>query len=94
MNPSAEAERDARPLPAFEGRFIHPRFWGIWLVVGWLRLFSLLPYAGRVMLGNVVGSGLFHLMQRRRQIARTNLSLCFPDGKTSYGHISDHWVLR
>jgi KDO2-lipid IV(A) lauroyltransferase len=66
-------------LPAYDGRFVHPRYWGIWLAVGFLRLTSLLPYAGRVILGGAIGRGLYHVMQRRRQIARTNFELCFPE---------------
>lgn len=79
MNPPAGTETREQSRPAFEARFAHPRFWGIWLALGCLRLASLLPYAGRVTLGGAVGSGLFHLMRRRRHIARTNLALCFPE---------------
>ncbi|MDX1512186.1 MAG: LpxL/LpxP family Kdo(2)-lipid IV(A) lauroyl/palmitoleoyl acyltransferase [Gammaproteobacteria bacterium] len=66
-------------LPAIEGRFLLPRFWGIWVAAGLLRLMSLLPYAGRVILGGVIGRGLFLIMGRRRRIAQVNLSLCFPE---------------
>lgn len=69
----------SKSLPPYDGRFVHPRYWGIWLAVGFLRLTSLLPYAGRVMLGGAICRGLYPIMQRRRRIGRTNLELRFPE---------------
>lgn len=79
MNRFGNRDGASNSLPAYDGRFVHPRYWGTWLAVGFLRLTSLLPYAGRVMLGGAIGRGLYPIMQRRRPIARTNLELCFPE---------------
>lgn len=54
MSRSGNRDGVSKSLPAHEGRFVHPRYWGIWLAVGFLRLTSFLPYAGRVMLGGAI----------------------------------------
>ena len=64
---------------ALDRQFLHPRYWGTWVVIGLLRLTSLLPYAGRVFVGRIFGGGMFWLMGRRKHIARVNLRLCFPE---------------
>lgn len=56
----------------------HPRYWPTWLAVGLLRLISLLPYPLIMAIGYLIGSLLYPLAQRRRQIAEINLQLCLP----------------
>lgn len=58
--------------------FLHPRYWVIWSMAAVLRLIVLLPYSGRVAVGNFVGFAFYRLMGRRSHVARTNLELCFP----------------
>jgi len=60
-------------------RFLHPRFWPIWLVGGLLWLISQLPYRWVARLGRGLGSLLYRLAGRRAHIVRTNLRLCFPE---------------
>lgn len=73
------SERRQHPSPpSFQPRFLAPRHWGVWLAMGVLRLCSLLPYRLVAVLGSGVG-GLYYLLSaKRRRVARTNLSLCFP----------------
>jgi KDO2-lipid IV(A) lauroyltransferase len=70
---------DADTSLALDGRFLHPRYWGTWVVLGSLRLTNFLPYAGRVFVGRIFGDGMFLLMSWRKHIARINLRLCFPE---------------
>src|SRR4030065_286499 len=35
--------RQSSALPPFQARFLAPRYWGVWLAMGVLRLCSLLP---------------------------------------------------
>lgn len=71
---------DGGTAPAqFEARFLTPRYWGSWGVVGLLRGVSFLPYPGRILVGQLAGSLLHILMPRRRRIADINLQLCFPE---------------
>jgi len=75
VNTVAPADDDARPL----NRFWQPRYWGIWLFLGLLRLNSLLPYRAQMATGRALGGLLYHLLRGRRRVAATNLALCFPD---------------
>lgn len=61
------------------GDYLHPRYWPSWLGFGLLRLLSLLPLPIIAMIGNRLGTAVFHLMKSRRRIALRNISVCFPD---------------
>lgn len=56
-----------------------PRTWPTWAGLGLLRLVHALPYRWQLGLGRGVGALLYHFMPARREVARTNLALCFPD---------------
>ena len=58
--------------------FFHPRYWVIWIMAAALRLTVLLPYSGRVVVGDALGAAFYRLMGRRKHVARVNLELCFP----------------
>ena len=49
------------------------------LVVGFLRLFALLPWRAVQGLGGFIGWLMWKLPNRSREVARTNLSKCFPE---------------
>lgn len=66
-------------LPPFQFAFFLPRHWGIWLVLGLLRLCVCLPLRVTVAMGSVVGEVYFLLSAKRRRIARINLHRCFPE---------------
>lgn len=59
-------------------QFLHPRYWVIWIMAGILRALVLLPYSGRVFVGELLGAVFYRLMGRRHHVARVNLELCFP----------------
>lgn len=71
---SPNAGRDAPPRS-----LLHPRYWVIWMMAGTLRLLVLLPFSGRVVVGNALGAVFHGLMGRRKHVAEVNLELCFPD---------------
>ncbi|MBT3347975.1 MAG: LpxL/LpxP family Kdo(2)-lipid IV(A) lauroyl/palmitoleoyl acyltransferase [Thiotrichales bacterium] len=57
----------------------HPKHWLSWLMILILRTITLLPFKAQVRLGKLFGRyGLWQL-KRRRDIARINLRLVFPD---------------
>jgi Kdo2-lipid IVA lauroyltransferase/acyltransferase len=60
-------------------RLLAPRYWLTWAGVGVLRLVALLPFAGIVRLGRLLGALLRRLPMRFVSIARRNLELCFPE---------------
>ncbi len=49
------------------------------LVVGFLRLFALLPWRAVQALGNAIGWLMWKLPNRSRDVARINLHKCFPE---------------
>ncbi|MCQ4260911.1 lysophospholipid acyltransferase [Stutzerimonas stutzeri] len=49
------------------------------LVVGFLRLFALLPWRAVQTLGGLIGWLMWKLPNRSREVARTNLTKCFPE---------------
>ncbi len=60
-------------------KFLHPRFWLIWILYGLLRLISYVPYRKQTGLGRLLGRMLLHISSKRRKIAEANLQLCFPE---------------
>jgi KDO2-lipid IV(A) lauroyltransferase len=65
--------------PRFRASFLHPRFWLLWLGLGLLWLVVQLPYRFLLLLGRGLGALMYRLARSRRQIARRNLQLCFPE---------------
>lgn len=66
---------DAVPLY----KLLAPRFWGIWLALGALRVVVLMPYPVQASIGRRIGRVALRLASRRRRIAERNLAMCFPD---------------
>jgi len=60
-------------------KFLHPRYWLIWLAVFLLRAIVLLPQSQRMWIGRQVGLLLYHISPKRRAVAAKNIELCFPD---------------
>ena len=58
------------------------RKFGFLLLIGFLRLLSVLPYSWVARLGDRLGALLFLIPSRRKHIVQVNLALCFP-GKTA-----------
>lgn len=54
----------------------------MWMMLGLLRLISLLPYTFQMKAGAILGLLLKTLMPKRNQIIDINLSLCFPEKDT------------
>lgn len=65
--------------PGFSKAFLHPRYWLMWLGLGLLWLLVRLPYRWLLGLGHLLGLLMFLGMRERREVARVNLALCFPD---------------
>ncbi len=65
------------PIPLY--RLLAPRYWGIWVALGLLRLAVLLPYRLQAPIGRGVGRLAMRLASSRRQIAERNIALCFPE---------------
>ncbi len=73
---SQRTPRDDRLLRA---RFLHPRFWGVWLALGVLRAVVAAPQPARMAFGAGIGRLLWQFAGKRRRIVLRNLALCFPE---------------
>jgi len=63
----------------FEARqYSSPKYWPMWIILGLLRLATLLPYRGLIFVGRLVGRTIFLVADSRKRIVDTNLARCFP----------------
>ena len=60
-------------------RFWQPRYWGIWLGLGFCRAIVWLPISWQLKIGRGIGKLLLRLASKRRQYAAVNIRLCFPE---------------
>ncbi|WEJ62136.1 lysophospholipid acyltransferase family protein [Thiomicrorhabdus lithotrophica] len=77
MNKSAKVKN--KTFPEFQNQFYLPKFWGIWLGVGLLRLLAFVPFSWKFGLGKFLGKTLYIVSTKRRRLVLANLALCFPE---------------
>lgn len=58
---------------------LKPRYWGVWLLLGFIRLAILLPYAAQLRIGRGMGRLLRSMSPRRWRITLVNLEKCLPE---------------
>lgn len=63
----------------FQRRFLQPRYWMLWLALGFWALLVQLPYPLLRVLARVLAWLLWWVTPSRRHIAATNIKLCFPE---------------
>ena len=68
-----------RLAPLFSVERLRPRYWAAWMSLLSLRLLAMLPYGALLPLGRLIGLALYYASPGRREIARINLRLCFPE---------------
>lgn len=66
------------PKP-FSMALLAPRQWGVWIVIGLLRLLQWLPEGWRLALGRWLGNLAYRRNHKRRAIVELNLRWTFPD---------------
>ncbi|QYJ86410.1 LpxL/LpxP family Kdo(2)-lipid IV(A) lauroyl/palmitoleoyl acyltransferase [Shewanella mesophila] len=64
--------------PTFSIALLHPKYWGVLLLVGTSYLCSLLPYVVQIRLGKMLGRLAISFMKGRRKTIERNLAICFP----------------
>lgn len=60
-------------------RFLAPRFWQAWVLLGWMKLAAILPYPWQITAGKCIGSAGRLLTPRTRRVVMRNLEACFPE---------------
>ncbi|WFE68866.1 lipid A biosynthesis acyltransferase [Thiomicrospira sp. R3] len=63
----------------FQKAFLMPKYWGIWLGVGLLKLTSFLPYSLQFKIGRWLGRVIYLFAKQRRKIAFANMSRALPE---------------
>ena len=65
--------------PNFKLSFLLPKYWLTWLGVFILYSISWLPFKLQLAMGRTLGRLIFKFASKRKQVALTNLRLCFPE---------------
>lgn len=73
MQPAAQS----RSIPWH--RFLAPRFWPAWLLLGWMKFAAMLPYPWQIAAGKCIGLTGRWLTRSSRRVVMRNLETCFPD---------------
>ncbi|WP_163930913.1 lauroyl-Kdo(2)-lipid IV(A) myristoyltransferase [Paraferrimonas sp. SM1919] len=68
---------------SFNIHLLHPKNWGTWLVIGLIAILAYVPVRFRDGLASALTPLVVKIAQRPLKVAKTNLSLCFPDKSTA-----------
>jgi KDO2-lipid IV(A) lauroyltransferase len=69
--------RDPSRVPLY--RFLGPRFWALWLGLGFIRLVNAFSLRVNLAVGRWLGRLAWRLSRRDRRIAEINVALCLPE---------------
>ncbi len=67
------------PYPLFSRSLLAPRLWPAWLGVGVMKLIAMLPWKMLMAIGRALGAVIERFPSPRREVAATNIALCFPE---------------
>lgn len=70
---------DIYTAASMQAELYKPRYWPTWLLMGYMRLGTLLPYRLQLALGEATGWLFRQVAGRRWRITLKNLELCFPE---------------
>lgn len=60
-------------------RFLGPRYWLVWIALGFVRFVNLWPLRVQMAIGRALGSFAYVFSRRDRRVALVNVGLCLPD---------------
>ena len=60
-------------------RWLHPKFWGMWLFFAFLRIIILLPLSWIEAIGSFLGWLVYRLAPSRRRVTRINIQQAYPE---------------
>jgi KDO2-lipid IV(A) lauroyltransferase len=78
MNSTASPTADNKLLRVPLYRFLAPRYWLVWLALGFIFVVSHLPYRTAMWIGRGIGRVAYVFSKRDKRIAEVNLRLCLP----------------
>ena len=76
ITPQVGADTSLLRVPLY--RFLAPRYWPIWLALGFIYVGSRLPYRAAMWIGRRIGDLAHTLSKRDKRIADINIRLCIP----------------
>ena len=59
--------------------YLGPQYWGLWGALALGKLIGFMPLRLQQILGAGIGTLLFYVLKRRRDVTLTNLKICFPE---------------
>lgn len=68
--------------PQFQWSFLLPQFWGIWIGLIFLLLFTILPWVIQRRIAHFLATIAWKALKSRRKTTLTNLKVCFPEWST------------
>lgn len=74
-----EARSDSSDTPVSVLNFLGPRYWGMWIFIGWLRFSSSLPRRWSLALHRRLGRWIGSRSRSAVKTVRENLERCFPE---------------
>ncbi len=63
----------------FQSKFLHPKYWGIWLAFAIFLPLIYLPLSWQFAIGGWLGKTIFNSVKSRRKVTLINLKLAFPN---------------
>ncbi|MBF6058642.1 MULTISPECIES: lipid A biosynthesis acyltransferase [Thiomicrorhabdus] len=75
----AKRPQKNKQITPFQYAFLAPKYWGIWLGLGLLRLINFLPYKQKMALGKQIGKLLYRIAGKRRRLALANIRLALAE---------------
>lgn len=67
------------PKKPFKAKFLHPKNWGLWLVLAVFLPLIYLPVFVQFWIGKQLGLFVFNIGKSRRKVTLVNLKLAFPE---------------
>ena len=74
-----EARSDSSDTPVSLYRFLGPRYWRGWILIGWLRLTAFLPWRWSLRLHKSLGRVIGSRSRSATRLVKENLGRCFPE---------------
>ena len=60
---------------SFRAEYLHPRYWGLWLLAPLLFIFAWMPVCLRDAIGRLIGSLVLKFSGRQSEVAMVNLRI-------------------
>lgn len=63
----------------FQWSFLLPQYWGVWIMIVFLMLLAILPWAIQWRLAHILANLAWKYLKSRRKTTIRNLEVCFPE---------------